>query len=126
MMIAMAIVLMMKVSIDEVIDVVAVRNRRMSTSRPVDMVLAMGRAIMSARAGGWIVSRHLQRVFFNSPRFSLMVKMTVVQIVHVIAMLNRCMAAFGSVNVIVMFVILRHVSTPRFSYSSRLVIKRVY
>ena len=59
MVVAVAIVLVVQVAIDKVIDVVAVRDRWMPATRAVHMVGRVGRAGMSAGAGGWVMSRDL-------------------------------------------------------------------
>lgn len=100
MIITVAVVHVMKMAIDEVIDMVAVRHGRMTASRPMDMCGIVLGALMVGRAVRRIRSVDGDRALVYVVAVSLM-KMTVVQIVDVSAMRNRLVAAVRAVNVVV-------------------------
>lgn len=58
MIVAVSVVLMVQVTVDEIIDVVAVRNRFVSTVRSVHMCRVVPTTDMTASAGTWIHGAH--------------------------------------------------------------------
>jgi hypothetical protein len=105
MVVAVAIVLVMQVAIDQVIDMVAVRNRRVSASRSVHVVGRVGRAGMSAGAGGWVMSRNLQDMLFDHPVEGRVMQVSIVEVVDMSIMFDCRMPAVFSVDVVMVFVV---------------------
>ena len=113
MVVAMALMRVVKVSIDEIIDVVSVRDRRMSTSRPMHMVFFVPGACMPPSACIRIHPCHPEGMLFDTPIGGLMMQMAVVQVVDMAIVFNRGVPALGSMNMFMMFVFLRHCSSPK-------------
>jgi hypothetical protein len=105
MVVAVAIVLVMQVAIDQVIDMVAVRDRRVSASRSVHVVGRVGRAGMSAGAGGWVMSRHLQDMLFDHPVEGRVMQVSIVEVVDMSIMFDCRMPAVFSVDMVMVFVV---------------------
>lgn len=108
MMIAVAVVRMVQVAIDQVIDVITVRDRFMSTTRAMNVVRSVSGTRMSACAVVWIRIVDRQRMFLHAACTSRVMKMTVVQIVYVILMLDRRMSALSTMLMIVIRVLMTH------------------
>lgn len=105
MVVAVAIVLVMQVAIDQVIDMVAVRYRRVSASRSVHVVGRVGRAGMSAGAGGWVMSRDLQDMLFDHPVECRVMQVSIVEVVDMSIMFDCRMPAVFSVDMVMVFVV---------------------
>jgi hypothetical protein len=105
MVVAVAIVLVMQVAIDQVIDMVAVRDRRVSASRSVHVVGRVGRAGMSAGAGGWVMSRDLQDMLFDHPVEGRVMQVSIVEVVDMSIMFDCRMPAVFSVDMVMVFVV---------------------
>jgi hypothetical protein len=105
MVVAVAIVLVMQVAIDQVIDMVAVRDRRVSASRSVHVVGRVGRAGMSAGAGGWVMSRNLQDMLFDHPVEGRVMQVSIVEVVDMSIMFDCRMPAVFSVDMVMVFVV---------------------
>jgi hypothetical protein len=105
MVVAVAIVLVVQVAIDQVIDMVAVRNRRVSASRTVHVVGRVGRAGMSAGAGGWVMSRDLQDMLFDHPVECRVMQVSIVEVVDMSIMFDCRMPAVFSVDMVMVFVV---------------------
>jgi len=105
MVVAVAIVLMVQVAIDQVIDMVAVRDRGMSASRSVHVVGRVGRAGMSAGAGGWVMSRDLQDMLFDHPVECRVMQVSIVEVVDMSIMFDCRMPAIFSVDMVMVFVV---------------------
>lgn len=105
MVIAVAIVLVVQVAIDQVIDMVAVRDRRVSASRSVHVVGRVGRAGMSAGAGGWVMSRNLQDMLFDHPVEGRVMQVSIVEVVDMSIMFDCRMPAVFSVDMVMVFVV---------------------
>jgi hypothetical protein len=105
MVVAVAIVLVMQVAIDQVIDMVAVRDRRVSASRSVHVVGRVGRAGMSAGAGGWVMSRDLQDMLFDHPVECRVMQVSIVEVVDMSIMFDCRMPAVFSVDMVMVFVV---------------------
>jgi len=113
MMIAMTLVGMVKMTFDKVIDVIAVRDGGMAAIGSMNMVLGMPRTGVPASATHWIRGVYLKGMLFYRPRSRWMMQVPIVQIVHVIAMLDGGMAAIGSVYMGMMIMFFRHYLAPR-------------
>lgn len=105
MVVAVAVVLMVQVAIDQVIDMVAVRDRRVSASRSVHVVGRVGRADMSAGAGGWVMSRDLQDMLFDHPVEGRVMQVSIVEVVDMSIMFDCRMPAVFSVDMVMVFVV---------------------
>jgi hypothetical protein len=105
MVVAVAIVLVVQVAIDQVIDMVAVRDRRVSASRSVHVVGRVSRAGMSAGAGGWVMSRDLQDMLFDHPVEGRVMQVSIVEVVDMSIMFDCCMPAIFSVDMVMVFVV---------------------
>jgi hypothetical protein len=97
MIVAVITVRMMKVAIDQVVHMVAVRNRLMSASRSVNVSRFVPVALMR-RAAVWIRRANIQGVLGYDSAL-LMVQMAVVQVIDVPSVLDRCMTALRSMLV---------------------------
>jgi len=106
MVVAVAIVLVMQVAIDQVIDMVAVRDRRVSASRSMHVVGRVGRAGMSAGAGGWVMSRNLQDMLFDHPVEGRVMQVSIVEVVDMSIMFDCRMPAVFSVDMVMVFVVM--------------------
>ena len=105
MVVAVAIVLVVQVAIDQVIDMVAVRDRRVSASRSVHVVGRVGRAGMSAGAGGWVMSRDLQDMLFDHPVEGRVMQVSIVEVVDMSIMFDCRMPAVFSMDMVMVFVV---------------------
>jgi hypothetical protein len=83
---------------DQVIDVVAVRDRGMAAARTVDVTLRVARALMLRRARARVRRVHGDRTLVDVIVVRVM-EMPVVNVVDVAGMANRLMAAGRAVNV---------------------------
>jgi len=106
MVVAVAIVLVVQVAIDQVIDMVAVRDRRVSASRSVHVIGRVGRAGMSAGAGGWVMSRDLQDMLFDRPVEGRVMQVSIVEVVDMSIMFDCRMPAVFSVDMVMVFVVM--------------------
>lgn len=105
---------MVQMPVDQVIDVIPVRDRLMAASRAVLMPGAMSGARMR-RAGGRIRCRHFQHALVVVT-FVRLVKMAVVQVVDVISMLDRGVTTTGSMLMrVILMNVMRHVSMTPFA-----------
>jgi hypothetical protein len=78
MVIAVPIVLMMEMAIYQVIDVVTVWDRFVSTTWSVNVVGSVASANVTAGATGWVRVGHFERVLFDNTCACLVMQMTVV------------------------------------------------
>ena len=65
MIVAVAIVLVVQMAIDEIVDVIAMRNRFVSAVRTMYMCCIVSTAIMPAGTGVWVRIVYIQSVFFD-------------------------------------------------------------
>lgn len=105
MVVAVPIVLVVQVTIDKVIDMVAVRDRRVSASGSVHVVGRVGRADMSAGARGWVMSRNLQDMLFDHSVEGRVMQVSIVEIVDVSIMFDCRMPAIFSVDMLMVFMV---------------------
>lgn len=104
MIVAVIAVWMMQVAIDQIIDVVAVRDRLVTASWAMNMAGLVPRARVSRRAPVGILRRHLYDMFIDVTRMHVM-QVTIVQIVHMITVLHGRMPASGTMLVVVVGVV---------------------
>jgi hypothetical protein len=81
-----------KVTVDEIVDMVAVGHGGMSAARSVDVIGGVAAALVLGRARRRVGGVHLELVFFHLAALG-MVQVTVMKIVDVIAVLNGGVAA---------------------------------
>jgi len=104
---------MMQVAINEIVYVVAVRNRFMTAPWSMHMPWLVACTSMVRDAGIRIRVRHLNRVLVNMIPMG-MVQMAIVQVINVTVMLYRRMTAVGAMFVGMIFVnVAAHVSLPQ-------------
>jgi hypothetical protein len=89
---------MMQVAVHQIIDVVAMRHGRMAAVGPMDVIGGVTAAAMFRRARGGVRGIYLELVLFHLSPLGMM-QVTVVEIVHVVAMLNGSVAAARTVLV---------------------------
>jgi hypothetical protein len=99
-MVAMTVVRMVKVTVDEIIDVIAMRNGGMTATRTVAMRGVVGAASVPTRARLRVRRTHRHEVFVDMA-VMVVVQMSVVEIVDMIAVADREMSTVVSVNVAV-------------------------
>lgn len=92
MIVAVTIVLMVQMAIDEIVDVIAMRNRFVSAVRTMYMRCVVSTAIMPAGTGGWVRFVYIQSVLFDDTSGCLVMQVTIVQEVDMVSMLKGGMA----------------------------------
>lgn len=108
MIVAVIPVRMVQMPIDQVIDVIAVGNRIMTTPGAVNMIRGVGAAGMLGRTRSRVFRRHLQPVFLDAAVAADVVQVAVVQVVDVVAVPHARVFAVGAVLVSVMGMDVRH------------------
>lgn len=91
---------MVQMAVDEIVDMIAVRDRFVAAAWAMDVSGIMSGAAMVGRATIRVLVAHLNAMFIHMIGVR-MVKMTIVEVVHMVAMPNRDVAALRSVGVIV-------------------------
>jgi hypothetical protein len=104
MVIAMTIMWMMKVAIDQIIDMFTVRHSLMPAAGAMYMLLRMPRAPMFGGAILRVDSRYTDHMFINMVVMR-MVQVAIVQIIHMTVMHDACMPAFRTVRMGMIFVL---------------------
>lgn len=101
MVIAVVAVGVMQMTIDQIVDVIAVRDRLVTTIGSMDVPRFVTAALVSRRADGGVHVGNLKRVLFDLAVGADVVQVAVVQVIDMIAMLNSRVLAIGAVLVIV-------------------------
>jgi hypothetical protein len=100
MVVAVITMRMVQVPIDEVVDVVPVGNRFMATTGPMEVIFGMATASMLGCAIGRV--NHVDgEVMLHDAFGRVVVQVAIVEIIHMIAMLNRGVAAVRAVLMVV-------------------------
>src|ERR1700761_8688805 len=109
MIVAMVAVGVVKVAVDQIVDMVAVRHWLVTTAWAMLVALRMAAAIVVRRAAIGIGSTHSDRVLVELILVRVM-QVAVVEVVHVTLVPHRCVAAAGTMLVwmIVMDVVRCH------------------
>jgi hypothetical protein len=94
---------MMQMPVHKIVHMITVRNRFMATVRSVDMARLMAPTLVFRRTGIGIRRRYLDHMLIHMITVD-MVKMAVMDIVHMTVVLNRRMSATRAVLVRVVFV----------------------
>jgi hypothetical protein len=105
MIVAMAVVRVMQMAVDQVVNVIPMGNRRMPTSWTVNMVGRMPLACMSTRAGIGIGNAHFELMLLDLARGGLVVQMAIVQIIDVVPVLDRDVSTIGTMDMVMIFVL---------------------
>lgn len=103
--IAMTIVRVVQVAVDQVADVVSVRNGFVTAARPVHVIGRMTAANVSRSAAVGILSGYFNGVMLDGATVFLVVQMSIVQIVDVVAVLDGGVAAAFTVVVVVVIAV---------------------
>lgn len=103
MIVAMVAVGVMKMAVDQIIDVIAVRDRLVAAAGAVHVIGRMRAAVVRRRAGAGIGRRHVEHMLLDG-RAGRVMQMPVVQVIDVVAVLHRGMPATLAVRVIVLMV----------------------
>ncbi len=106
MVVAVIPVRVMEVTVDEVVDVIPVRDRFVAAAGPVDVVVRVGVAVVG-RTARRVRGVDLERVLFDRAARGVM-QVTVVNVVDVIPVLDGGVAAARAVNVIMVVVRMGH------------------
>ena len=106
MVIAMTIVRMMEMSIDQIINMVAMRNCLMSTVRPMHMLRRVSGAFMLRRAVLRIGRGYANHMFIDMA-FMRIMQMAIVQIINMVFVHDTGVAALGPMRMIMIFVLPR-------------------
>lgn len=109
-MVAVSVVRMMQVTVNEVVDVIAMRHGGVSATGTMNVIGRVSGTGMAAATCVGIGGRHGHRMFLHDAVGRLVVQVSVVEVVSVPVVLNGDMATAGTVNVIVM-VVMRHESS---------------
>ena len=112
MVIAMAVVLMVQMPVYQIVHVISMRYRFMSTVWTMNMVCSMTRASMTAGASCWISLSNIQRMFYDNSIAVLMMQVTVMEVIDMVAMDNAGVAAVCAVNMWMVFVSVTHRVAP--------------
>ena len=106
---------MMQVTVDQIVDVVAMRHGLMTAAGSMHVPLVVAAAVVGGRACLGILLRHLDHVLIHVTRMRMM-KMSIVEVVHVVAMLHSFVAASRPVLVLMIGVMrqlaIRHLRSP--------------
>ena len=108
MIIAMIAVRMVQVAVDEVIDMVAVRDRFMTASRTVNVAGIVTAAVVRWSADGGVGVADFDRVFFHGTVGIHVMQVTVVQIIDMVTVLDAGVFAIGTVLMVVVGVSVGH------------------
>ena len=108
MIITMVAVRMVQMPIDEVVDVIPVRNGFVSAARSVNVSGIVTTAGMPRSTGFGIGITDRQRVLFNVSTFGLVMKVAIVQIIDVPVVLDCGVTATGTMLMIVVLVDVCH------------------
>lgn len=107
----MTTVRMVQVPADQIVDVIAVRDRLMAAARPVNMVGGVTATRMVGRAVRWIGLALGDGVFFHPAVRALVVQMAIMKKIDMSGVFDGGVAAIGPVDMVVIRVVLRHGSS---------------
>ena len=124
MIVTVAVVRMVQVTIYKIVDMIAMRDRFVAATRAMDVSSIMSGAAMVRRAAIWVVVAHLNAMFVHVIGVR-MVKMTIVEIVHVVAVPNGDVAAIRSMYVVVVGMMRKIASAHLMGLSSSVLLASV-
>jgi hypothetical protein len=96
----MVAVRVVQVAVNQIIDMIAVRHRLMSTARPMNVLFTMSCASMQRGAPDGVVGWNLDHMLIDMPIVHV-VQATIVQVVDMACVADTCMPAARPVNVVV-------------------------
>jgi hypothetical protein len=99
--IAVITVRMMQMTIDQIVDVITVRDWFVSTSRAMHVSRIVSSAVVIGSAVCRICRTYWNSVLFNHAVIAHPMQVAIVQVIGVILMLDRCVSAARTVDVIV-------------------------
>nr|WP_162657703.1 hypothetical protein [Tuwongella immobilis] len=99
MVVAMVAVRVVQVTIDEVIDMVAMRHRRVTAIGAVNVIFSMAGAGMRGRATCGIGCRHRQGVLFHAAGGHV-VQVAIVEIIHMAFVLDANVTAVRAMDMV--------------------------
>ena len=105
MVVAVSIVLVVQVAIDKVVNMVAVRDRRVTATWTMHVIGRVSRANMSAGAGSWVLGRDLQDMLFDHPVEGRVVQVSIVEVIDMSIMCYGRMAAVFAMDMVMVFVV---------------------
>ncbi|SOD42004.1 hypothetical protein [Nitrosovibrio sp. Nv4] len=104
MIVTVIIVRVMEVSIDKIVDMVAVGDSFMPAIRPMHMLLLMSSAFVRRRATVRISLRYVEYMFIDMAAV-LVMQMAIVQIIDMAVMHNTCVVALRPMGMSMIFVL---------------------
>ncbi len=104
MVVAVVSVGVVEVTVDEVVDVVAVGHGLVSAAGAVDVTVLVAGALVFGGAGGRVAFAHLDHVLVDVVAVGVM-EVAVVEVIHVITVLDGDVAAIGPVDVVVVLML---------------------
>jgi hypothetical protein len=116
MVIAVVAMGMVQVTVDEIVDMIAMRDRFVAAARSMNVSSVMSGAAMVWRATIRVLVAHFNAMFVHMIR-ARMVKMAIVEIIHMAAVPDSNVAAAGSMHVIVIGV-MRKIGSGHFDFLS--------
>jgi hypothetical protein len=109
---------MMKVAVDQIVDVIAMRHRFVSAARPVNMACIMGAAIVARRTLIRIFRADIKPVLVYMIAMRMM-QVPIMQVIDMIAVFDGRVPAVRAVLMVVVgmmgFVAGAHLEAPRFT-----------
>jgi hypothetical protein len=81
MVVAVIVMRVVQMTVNQIIDMVPVRYRFMTAIRSVDMVRIVPLTVMLRGTIGRIFFRHIDQMFLNCTRFELMMQVTIMEII---------------------------------------------
>jgi hypothetical protein len=106
--VAVALVRMVQMAIDQVIDVIAVGYGRVSAAGPVHVIGAVAAAGVSAGTTVWIGCGDVDAVFFDVACGGLVMKVAIMQIIYMVSVLDGRVSTRWTVDMVVVFVVVSH------------------
>lgn len=112
--VAVTVMLMMEMAIHQIVNVVTVRNHRMTAVWTMHVINCMTIAHMTRRAVRWVDVIYLESMFVNMVTVNMM-QVAIMQIVYVVTMFDRLVPTVFTMLMIVIFVNLAfaHLDLPR-------------
>ena len=109
----------MQMTIDKIIDVIAMRNRLVAATGPVHVVLGMTAALMCWGADGGIDRRHRQLMLLHTAIGVDVMQMPIVQVVDMTIVFQAGVFAVRAVLMIMIGVQVSHAEIPLFRWGQR-------
>jgi hypothetical protein len=103
----------MQMSVNKIVDMVAMRNRLVAASRTVNVIGIMAATGVTRSAGSGVCLSDLQCMFLDRPVRVHVVQVAVVQVIDMATMLDRGVTTVGAVLVVVVFMNMCHRFVPR-------------